>query len=194
MSEYLLLNTSLPLLFARLELLKLDCFNLMTARSTNGNDWVDLIYANVNTLNSFLETKTILKNTFNKCLGRSHLLRFLILFLVDLKQRRNTRIKDNREVWNRVPLWLCFINILYYPLPEGSFVWGNQAADVCLYLISTLAACFTSLFRVTWCWSHFLYLQSFGDTRPDPKAAEVMGRLALTLLALDQVLSHCFSE
>lgn len=187
MSEYLLL-------FAHLELLKLDCFNLMTARSTNGNVWVDLIHANVNTLNNFVETKTILKSTFNKCLGKSHLLRFLILFLVDLKQRRNTRIKDNREVWNRVPLWLCFINILYYPLPEGSFVWGNQAADVWLYLISTLAACFTSLFRVTWCWSHFLYLQSFGDTRPDPKAAEVMGRLALTLLALDQVLSHCFSE
>lgn len=159
MPEYLLSNTSLALLFAHLQLLKLDCFNLMTARSTNGNGWVDLIYANVNTLNSFLETKTILKDKFKKCLGKSHLLRFLLLFLVDLKQRgRNTRTKDNREVWNQVPLWLCFINIWYYPLPEWSFVWGNQAADVWLYLVSALAACFTSLFCVIWCQNHVLYL------------------------------------
>lgn len=159
MPEYLLSNTSLAFLFAHLELLKLDCFNLITTRSTNGNDRVDLIYVNVNTLNRFLETRTILKNKFRKCLGKSCSLGFPLLFLVDVKQRgRNTRTKDNREVWNRVPLWLCCINIWYYPLPEWSFVWGNQVADVCLYLISTLAACFTSLFCVTWCQSHVLYL------------------------------------
>lgn len=121
MSEYLLSNTPLALLFAHLDLLKLDCLNCW---STNGNDWGDLIHANVNT-DSFLETKPILRNTFNKYLGKSHLLLFLLLFLVDLKQKgRTTGRKDNREVWNRVPLWLCFINICYNPLPEWSFVWG----------------------------------------------------------------------
>lgn len=54
---------------------------------------MELIYANVNTLNSFLETKPILKNIFNKCLGKSRLLRFLLLFLVDLKQRKKYKNK-----------------------------------------------------------------------------------------------------
>lgn len=137
MSEYLLSNTPLALLFAQPDLLKLDCLNLMTAdlpvEMTEG-----LWYMQMWTLNSLLETKPILRNPFNKYLGKSRLLIFLLLFLVDLKQRgRNTRRKDNREVWNQVPLWLCFINIWYNPLPEWSFVWGNQAADVRPYLIAT---------------------------------------------------------
>lgn len=113
------------LLLAHLDFLKLDCLNLMSAdlpmAMTEG-----ISYMQMWTLNSFLETKPILRNTFNKYLGKSRLLIFLLLFFVDLKCRGgNTRRKDNREVWNRVPLWLCFINIWYNPLPEWSFVWGN---------------------------------------------------------------------
>lgn len=43
-------------------------------------------YMQMWTLNSFLETKPILRNTLNKYLGKSLLL-FLLLFLVDLKAR-----------------------------------------------------------------------------------------------------------
>lgn len=161
MSEYLLSNTSLALFFACLQLLKLDCFNLMTVRSTNRNDWVDLIYANGNTLSSFLGTKTVLKNTFNKCLGKSHLLRFLLLFLVDLKQRgRNTRTKDNLEVWKWVPLWL-FYKYLIPPLCLNGALFGGirqQMFGFTRYLLWQHV--FTSPFRVTWCRSHVLYFYS----------------------------------
>lgn len=133
----------------------------MTVRSTNGNDWVDLIYANANTLSSFLGTKTILKNTFNKCLGKSHLLRFLLLFLVDLKQRgRNTRTKDNLEVWKWVPLWL-FYKYLIPPVCLNGALFGGikqQMFGFTRYLFWQHV--FTSPFHVTWCWSHVLYFYS----------------------------------
>lgn len=132
MSEYLLSNTPLALLFAYLGLLKLESLTLMTAdlpvEMTEG-----IWYMQMWTLNSFLETKPILKSMFNKYLGKSNFLIFHLLFLVDLKQRgRTTRRKDNHEVWNRVPLWLCFINICYNPLPEWSFVW--ESGSRCLAL------------------------------------------------------------
>lgn len=98
MPEHLWSNTLLALLIAHFVLLNLDCSKLMTAGSTNGNG-CEADTCTCEQSEQLSGNKTILKSACSKYLGESYLLRFLLLLLVNLKQRgRNTRTKDYQEV------------------------------------------------------------------------------------------------